>query len=33
MREKINIAIAQIRENGTYQSISKRYFRFDIYGD
>jgi len=31
--EKFNAAIAAIRENGTYEKISKPYFDFDIYGD
>lgn len=30
--EKINAAIAQIREDGTYEKISAKYFDFDIYG-
>ena len=30
--EKFNAAIKQIREDGTYQEISKQYFDFDIYG-
>lgn len=29
---KVNAAIAEIRENGTYDEISSRYFDFDIYG-
>lgn len=32
LRERFNAAIAEIRENGTYDEISKRYFDFDIYG-
>lgn len=32
LREKINAAIATIRENGVYNEISTRYFDFDIYG-
>lgn len=31
--EKINAAISEIRENGTYDKISAKYFNFDIYGD
>lgn len=31
--EKFNAAIKQIREDGTYDEISKKYFDFDIYGD
>ena len=29
---KINAAIKQIREDGTYDEIAKKYFSFDIYG-
>ncbi|OCW57160.1 transporter substrate-binding domain-containing protein [Hoeflea olei] len=32
LREKFNTAIAAIRENGTYDEFSKKYFDFDIYG-
>ena len=32
LREKFNAAIAEIRENGTYDEISEKYFDFDIYG-
>lgn len=32
MKEKMNAAIKTIRENGTYETISKKYFDFDIYG-
>ena len=32
LRERFNAAIAQIREDGTYDEISKKYFDFDIYG-
>jgi len=31
--EKFNAAIKQIREDGTYEEISKKYFDFDIYGE
>jgi len=31
--EKFNAAIKQIREDGTYDEISKKYFDFDIYGE
>lgn len=31
--EAFNQAIAEIRANGTYDSIAKKYFNFDIYGD
>jgi len=30
---KFNAAIKQIREDGTYEKISAKYFDFDIYGD
>jgi polar amino acid transport system substrate-binding protein len=33
LREKINAAIAAIRENGTYEATSANYFDFDVYGD
>ena len=29
---KLNAAIKQVREDGTYEKISKKYFSFDIYG-
>ena len=32
LREKFNAAITEIRENGTYDEISAKYFDFDIYG-
>ncbi|MCF1502300.1 transporter substrate-binding domain-containing protein [Afifella sp. H1R] len=32
LKEKLNKAIAAIRENGTYEKISEKYFDFDIYG-
>jgi len=33
LREKFNAAIQQIRDDGTYDEISAKYFDFDIYGD
>ena len=30
--DKINAAIAAIRENGKYKQIQDKYFDFDIYG-
>ncbi|MFQ5954847.1 MAG: ABC transporter substrate-binding protein [Kiloniellales bacterium] len=30
---KLNAAIAQIRNDGTYQKINAKYFPFDLYGD
>ncbi len=33
LREKFNAAIQQIRADGTYDAISKKYFDFDIYGE
>ena len=32
LREKVNAAIKQIRADGTYDAITKKYFDFDIYG-
>ena len=32
LKAKINAAIGAIRENGTYDEFSKKYFDFDIYG-
>ncbi len=32
LAEKINAAIVKIREDGTYQGISAKYFDFDVYG-
>ena len=32
LKEKLNAAIKAIRENGTYDAFSKKYFDFDIYG-
>ncbi|MEC6999695.1 transporter substrate-binding domain-containing protein, partial [Brucella abortus] len=31
LREQFNAAIKKIRENGTYETIRKKYFDFDIY--
>jgi arginine/ornithine transport system substrate-binding protein len=33
LRERLNEAIRQIREDGTYDEITGRYFDFDIYGE
>jgi len=33
LKDKINAAIKAIRDNGTYDTFSKKYFDFDIYGD
>ncbi len=33
LQEKFNAAIKQIREDGTFDEISSKYFDFDIYGD
>ena len=33
LRELFNKAIKEIRANGTYQKINKKYFDFDVYGD
>lgn len=32
LKDKLNAAIKTIRENGTYDAFSKKYFDFDIYG-
>jgi len=32
LKEKVNAAIKAIRDNGTYDTFSKKYFDFDIYG-
>lgn len=33
LKDKINAAIKEIRANGKYAEITKKYFDFDIYGD
>lgn len=33
LREMLNDAIKQIRDDGTYQKINAKYFDFDVYGD
>jgi arginine/ornithine transport system substrate-binding protein len=33
LREQINAAIQAIRANGVYETVSKKYFDFDVYGD
>jgi lysine-arginine-ornithine-binding protein len=33
LQQKLNKAIAQIRKDGTYAKIAKKYFTFDPYGD
>lgn len=32
LRDKLNAAIDAIRKNGTYDTIAKKYFDFDVYG-
>ena len=32
LKDKLNAAIAEIRKDGEYDAISKKYFTFDIYG-
>jgi arginine/ornithine transport system substrate-binding protein len=32
LRDKMNVAIAAIRANGTYKKIQDKYFDFDVYG-
>ncbi len=33
LKDKLNAAIKSIRANGTYDTIQKKYFNFDVYGD
>jgi arginine/ornithine transport system substrate-binding protein len=33
LRDRLNKAISDIREDGTYEKINAKYFDFDIYGD
>jgi len=33
LKEKFNAAIKQVRADGTYDKIAKKYFSFDIYGE
>jgi polar amino acid transport system substrate-binding protein len=33
LRERLNKAIAAIRADGTYTTVAKKYFDFDVYGD
>ena len=33
LREALNMAIAQIRSDGTYKAINAKYFDFDVFGD
>jgi len=33
LKDKVNAAIKAIRANGTYDTFSKKYFDFDVYGD
>ena len=33
LKEELNAAIKAIRANGTYDTVSKKYFDFDVYGD
>lgn len=32
LREEFNKAIAEVRADGTYDKIAKKYFEYDIYG-
>jgi arginine/ornithine transport system substrate-binding protein len=33
LKDELNAAIKAIRSNGTYDTVSKKYFDFDVYGD
>lgn len=33
LRDKLNQAIVDVRADGTYQALAKKYFEYDIYGD
>jgi len=33
LQQKLNKALADIRKDGTYNKIAKKYFTFDPYGD
>jgi len=33
LKDELNAAIKAIRDNGTYDTVSKKYFDFDVYGD
>jgi arginine/ornithine transport system substrate-binding protein len=33
LKDELNAAIKTIRSNGTYDTVSKKYFDFDVYGD
>ncbi|PKO64882.1 MAG: ABC transporter substrate-binding protein [Betaproteobacteria bacterium HGW-Betaproteobacteria-16] len=33
LKDELNAAIKAIRANGTYDTVSKKYFDFDVYGD
>lgn len=33
LKDRLNAAIKAMRDNGTYEAISKKYFSFDIYGN
>lgn len=33
LKDELNAAIKSIRSNGTYETISKKYFDFDVYGN
>jgi arginine/ornithine transport system substrate-binding protein len=32
LKDELNAAIKAIRANGTYDTVSKKYFNFDVYG-
>ncbi len=33
LKAKFNAAIAKVRADGTYETIAKKYFDFDIFGE
>ncbi|MBM9515326.1 transporter substrate-binding domain-containing protein, partial [Desulfogranum marinum] len=33
LRDQLNEAIAEIRRDGTYDRLAKKYFNFNVYGD
>jgi len=33
LKDELNAAIKAIRSNGVYETVSKKYFDFDVYGN